>query len=63
MLAAEDNAVNKKLLPRLLAKAGQMPKVDGLEAIEADGERCLAFGMGAMLDRWRPRPIETARSS
>jgi CheY-like chemotaxis protein len=54
MLAAEDNAVNKKLIPRLLEKAGfPLEAADGdflavqaiapmARAMGADGERCLA---------------------
>ena len=54
MLAAEDNAVNKKLIPRLLEKAGFPLQAagDGFQAaqamaplaraMEADNERCLA---------------------
>jgi CheY-like chemotaxis protein len=58
MLAAEDNAVNKKLIPRLLEKAG-FP----LQA--AGDERCLMNrpALAATLDRWIPRPAEAARNS
>ena len=77
MLAAEDNVVNKKLIPRLLEKA-EFPLQaagDGFQAaqamaplaraMEADDERSLLNRpeLAATLDRWIPRPAEAARNS
>jgi hypothetical protein len=57
MLAAEDNAVNKKLIPRLLEKAAFPLRVAG--------ERSLMNRpwLAAKLDRWIPRPAEASGNS
>jgi CheY-like chemotaxis protein len=54
MLAAEDNAVNKKLIPRLLAKAGFPLRAagDGFLAVQAMAPRS---GDAVLMDRQMPR--------